>query len=94
MTQEIAKGEVWNDQWLGMENYNIYFKKLQSFSNEHNTNKFSLLAKCAYVTLNDTHRKKLGFTQFRTRMAAWLFLTFFMCLHNQLSSIHSIKDVI
>ena len=39
--------------------------------------------------INDTHKKKLGFTQFRTRMAAWLPLTFFMCLHNQLSSIHS-----
>ena len=30
------------------------------------------------------------FTQFSTRMATWLLLTFFKCLHNQLSSIHSI----
>ena len=30
------------------------------------------------------------FTQFSTSMAAWLLLTFFVCLHNQLSSIHSI----
>ena len=30
------------------------------------------------------------FTQFSTSMAAWLLLTFFLCLHNQLSSIHSI----
>ena len=30
------------------------------------------------------------FTQFSTRMAAWLLLTFFICLHNQLSSIDSI----
>ena len=30
------------------------------------------------------------FTQFSTGMAGWLFLIFFICLHNQLSSIHSI----
>ena len=30
------------------------------------------------------------FTQFRTGMAGWLILIFFICLHNQLSSIHSI----
>ena len=30
------------------------------------------------------------FTQFNTRMVAWLLLTFLICLHNQLSSIHSI----
>ena len=39
---------------------------------------------------NDTHSKKLCFTRFTTRMTAWLFLTFVMCLHNQLSSIHFI----
>ena len=33
--------------------------------------------------------EKLCFTtQVITRMAAWLLLTFFLCLHNQLSSIH------
>ena len=32
----------------------------------------------------------LGFTQFSARMAAWLILTFFIYLDNQLSSIHSI----
>ena len=26
MTQEISKGEVGNDKWLAVENYNIYFK--------------------------------------------------------------------
>ena len=37
--------------------------------------------------INDTHREKLyGFIQFSTRMAGWLLLTFFICLHNQLSS--------
>ena len=40
--------------------------------------------------LNDTHRKKLCFTQFSTRKAPCLLLIFFICLHNQLSSIHSI----
>ena len=44
-------------------------------------------------TLNDTLRKKLCFTQFSTRMAAWLLLIFFICLHNQLSPIHSITRI-
>ena len=26
MTQEISKGEVGDGKWLGMANYNIYFK--------------------------------------------------------------------
>ena len=39
---------------------------------------------------DDIHREKLCFTQFNTRMTAWLLLTFFVCLENQLSSIHSI----
>ena len=38
-------------------------------------------------------REKLCFTQFSTRMAAWLLLTFFICLHNQLSSIHSLSGI-
>ena len=41
-----------------------------------------------------THREKLCSTQFivqeLTEIEACLLLTFFMCLHNQLSSIHSI----
>ena len=48
----------------------------------HNNGKLLLL-------LNDTHREKQGFTQFSTGMAGWLLLTFFICLHNELSSIHS-----
>ena len=40
--------------------------------------------------LNDTHRKRLFFTQFSTGMAGWLLLIFLICLYNQLSSIHSI----
>ena len=42
------------------------------------------------LLVNDTHRKKLCITQFSTRMAAWRLLTFFICLHNQLNSIHSL----
>ena len=38
---------------------------------------------------NDTHKEKLRFDQFSTRMGGWLLLTYFICLqHNQLSSIH------
>ena len=39
----------------------------------------------------DTHNT--SFTQFITRMAARLLLTFFIYLHNQLSSIHSITRI-
>ena len=37
--------------------------------------------------VNDTHRKKLCFTQLITRMAAWLLVVFSICLDNQLSCI-------
>ena len=47
---------------------------------------------CLY-SLNDTHREKLCFTQFSARMAAWLLLAFFICLHNQLSYIYSITRI-
>ena len=40
--------------------------------------------------VNDTHRGDWCFTQFSTGMAGWLLLIFLICLHNQLSSIHSI----
>ena len=49
-----------------------------------------------FSSINGTHWEKLRFTQFSTRMGAWLLLTFFTCLHNQLSSTHSntrINDV-
>ena len=45
---------------------------------------------CEFDLFNDMHREKLRPTQFCTRMAARLLLTFFICLQNQLSSIHSI----
>ena len=38
--------------------------------------------------LNDIHREKLCYTKFNTKKAASLFLTFFICLHNKLSSMH------
>ena len=44
-----------------------------------------------FHVFNDTRREKLCFIQFSTRMAAWLLLTVFICLHNHLSSIHSIN---
>ena len=46
-----------------------------------------------YVESNDTHREKLvllNSEQEFTRTEAWLLLAFFICLHNQLSSIHSV----
>ena len=46
------------------------------------------------ANFNDTHREKLSFIQFSTRMAGWLFLMDLICLHNQLSSIiHSITRI-
>ena len=45
--------------------------------------------------LNDTRREKLCFTQFIveefTEIEPWLPLTVFICLHNQLISIHCIE---
>ena len=43
--------------------------------------------------VNDTHREKLLFlrsVQKFIEIEAWLLLKFFICVHNQLSSIHSI----
>ena len=61
---------------------------LQKKSN--NTFVFKILFGISQNRVNDTHREKLCFTRFSTRMAACLLLTFFICLHDQLSSIHSI----
>ena len=49
-----------------------------------------LWLKLFYINLNDTYAEKLCFTQLSTRMAPCLLLTFFIWLHNQLSSMHSI----
>ena len=38
------------------------------------------------MLFNNTHRGKLRFIQFSTRMAGWLLLAFIICLPNQLSS--------
>ena len=43
------------------------------------------------MKFKNTHREKLSLTQLSTRfieIEAWLLLTFFKCLHDQLSSIH------
>ena len=38
------------------------------------------------LCFNDTHGENVCFNQFSKRMAAWLLLTFLICLHNQLKS--------
>ena len=46
----------------------------------------------AEVTFNDTHRENcvlLNSVQEFIEIEAWLLLIFFLCLHNQLISIHS-----
>ena len=35
--------------------------------------------------INDTHGEKLCLSQLSTRIVAWLLMTFFICLHDQLS---------
>ena len=74
------------------EDYSIsFFSALFFFFLIANTSFLHILSQCSASTpCNDTHREQLCFTQFSTRMAGWLFLTFFIYLHNQLSSTHSI----
>ena len=45
---------------------------------------------CVQLVLTILTGKDWCFTQFSTAMAGWLLLIFLICLHNQLSSIHSI----
>ena len=40
--------------------------------------------------INDTHMEELDSVQKFIEIQGWLLLTFFMCLHNQLSSFNSI----
>ena len=42
--------------------------------------------------INDTHREQLVFHSIQYREAGWLLLIFFICLHSQLSSTHSITS--
>ena len=55
---------------------------------EHNFSSWSFFSN----SINDTHRKKLCFTQFSKRLLKQKLGDFwpFSCLHNQVSSIHSI----
>ena len=50
--------------------------------------------KIFYFVLNDlTRKKKLCFAEFSTKLSeiqGWLLLTYFICLHNQLSSFNCI----
>ena len=39
---------------------------------------------------NDTHMEKLDSVEIFIEIQGWLLLTFFICLHNQLSSFNSI----
>ena len=60
---------------------------LKAFAQKNSySENFQVLGNAAHK-FNDTHREKLCFIQFSTGMAAWLLLIFFICLHNQLSSI-------
>ena len=47
---------------------------------------------CLHSQFNDTHREKLCFTESSIRSAAWLLLTFCICLHNKLSFVHVMKE--
>ena len=42
------------------------------------------------VVINDTHMEELDSVQKFIEIQSWLLLTFFICLHNQLSSFNSI----
>ena len=42
------------------------------------------------LSVNDTHMEELDSVQKFVETQGWLLLTFFMCLHNQLSSFNSI----
>ena len=42
------------------------------------------------LSVNDTHMEELDSVQKFIETQGWLLLTFFMCLHNQLSSFNSI----
>ena len=47
----------------------------------------NLLITCSFF--NDTHMGELGSVQNFIEIQGWLLLTFFICLHNQLSSFNS-----
>ena len=52
MAQEISKEEVGSDKYLGMANYNIYFKNKSNRLVMNITKAIFLLAKCAYMMVN------------------------------------------
>ena len=64
-------------------------KHLLTFDATFNENSTINKNSCQLLSINDTHREKLYFTQFIlqefTETNTWLLLTFFICLQNQLS---------
>ena len=80
-----------------MATLDSYFRKDAVYLHDKLVQGKTVIKKCMFITdllsdfrriffLNDTYREKLCFTQFRTRMAAWLLLTFFY----QQGSVHFI----
>ena len=65
----------------------VMHSKINNKKIKINDNTDKVIEKLFKSLLNDIHWKKLCFTQFSARMAAWLLLTFFMY---QLKSIHFI----
>ena len=59
---------------------------------------FIVVQKCCTETcsrrlqLNDTHMEELDSVQKFIEIQGWLLLTFFICLHNQLSDFNSIIE--
>ena len=92
---DVCKMDILKDfaKFTGKHLYQIlHLMKLQTSSSSFTAKEIStqIFSGEFCGIFNDTHREKLCFTQFSTRMPAWLLVTFFICLHNQLSSIHFI----
>ena len=72
----------WNS-FLNMNKASERFQKIIVFVKTFRVQYTVVLYTVGYAgwCINNTHREKFCFTQFRT-MTAWVFLTFFTCLHN------------
>ena len=65
--------------WRGLDTRHWRVPAKENIRDKHDIHNFFFI--------NDTHREKLCFIQFSTRMDSWLLLTFLICLQSQLSSI-------
>ena len=65
--------------WRGLDTRHWGVPPKENIRDKHDIHSFFLI--------NDTHREKLCFIHFITRIYSWLLLTFLICLHSQLSSI-------